>query len=297
MGKFLIVLLMGLQAFAQTTHVKWYRYAGETLCGEFTSTNDKIQNINDAHCREHQPVTYRWYRYAGETLCGEYTPADDRIQNVNRRSCDAIYPTFAEWRRYAGETICTEYTTPDRHIIQNLSLDICRKSTGPENPLNRAAPLKPIVPKLTVAQINEQLQVAEGSQVIIQADIAIPGRAGRGAAKDASGNTQCYIGQKEVTRNSVLYHTKDEIIQIGRIKMSDNRVDIMIELLNADDLGSILCRTKNNSASSIEALDGLIKVLEDSGIKFKDPGYLSKKINRSTPAATSEQQTLPDYEL
>lgn len=293
-----LFLQMGAHAFAQTTHMKWYRYGGDTYCGEFTNDgNNKIQNVSDAYCRASHPVEYNWYRYGGGTYCGEYTPEGYLIKNVIRRYCDAVHSTFADWRRYGGDTYCSEYTIPEHHLIQNLSLDVCRKSTGPEYPLNKPDLVKPVVPQITVAQINDLLQVAEGTQVIIAADIAIPARAGRGAAKEASGTIQCYIGQKKADRTPTLYHTKNEIIQVGRIQMTENRVDIMIELLDADDLGSILCRSKNNSATNIENLDGLIKALEDSGIKFKDPGYLSKKLNRMTPAATSQQQMLQDFEL
>ena len=257
-----------------STYLKWYSIGTSVYCGEYTPQNDLIGDVDASRCRELFPTHIKWYKIGSAVYCGDYTPAEDRINDVDPSNCKLQFPTYTDWYKIGSSVYCGEYT-PQGWRLNDADNDICRGNAG----VREAA--KPV---LKIEDVNRNLQPPEGSQVILAGDLAVPRNQGCAAPKDTDKTVQCYVCQAQSSRNSMLY-TKDGILGIGAVQMLESRNEIRITLVDSDDLGSIRCMTKNKAQIPIYTLEDLMKALDLSGLKFKDPGYVVKTIG----APRSEQ--------
>jgi hypothetical protein len=81
-----------------------------------------------------------------------------------------------------------------------------------------------------------------------------------------------------------MLYTKESILGLGRIFMTEDRKEVRAELIDSDDLGSIRCLQKKQLPITITQFEEFLQILEKSGIKYKDPGFVAKKIGQpNTP--------------
>lgn len=253
--------------------IKWSRDRyGTVSCVEYTPGGDAIGQVDHTRCRDLYLPVNKWTRDRYGTIsCGEYTPDSDyHMGSVEFNLCRISEPTHPEWMKDRYGTVSCAELTPSGYVVETIDSDICRNKNS-----NSVMPngLK----KLTIEQVNQALQPPEGGQVILTGDLAVPRNQGCAAPKDTDKNFQCYVCQAQSSRNSMLY-TKDGILGLGTVQMNESRTEIRVALVDSDDLGSIRCISKNKSQIQINTLEELTKALELSGLKYKEPAAIMKKI-------------------
>lgn len=287
MVKIIFGIIFGLglivnTAWSQTTIIKWYKDKnGMVYCGEFTPDNDYIKDVKNNMCRDKTPSYFSWYMYKNRYVyCGEYTPTpqQDLIGDADIQICRNVQPSTPKWYKHAnGYVYCGEHS-PQGFVIRDLDHDVCRNPTlySIDNGYKKST-LQSSPKLISVAEIIQNLQPEESTQVIISDNLAIPRNMGCAAPQDANGNVQCYVCQAESARISMLY-TKESILGLGEVQMTESRNEINITLVDSDDLGSIRCLSKNKGIINVTAYEQLVKILNESGIKLKEPGSVVKTI-------------------
>jgi hypothetical protein len=125
---FILMIFVSVLSNAGSTHYDWYNVIGAVYCGEFTSSNDRIQTMNDNNvCRHVSPTHYDWYNVSGAVYCGEFTSNNDRVQTMNDNNvCRRASPTYYNWYNYGGSVYCGEFTGRDDRVQTMNDNNVCR---------------------------------------------------------------------------------------------------------------------------------------------------------------------------
>ena len=138
---------------------------------------------------------------------------------------------------------------------------------------------------LTLDQVLSNIKLPEGSQIILQSELEIPGNQGCAAPVNGTRDVKCWVCRGGTSRNDVLYRFKDKVNEtpvritpIEDTKLSTDGKEMTFTLVHdatdTDDLSSVLC--KSSKLFQIANRNELISILGNNGIKLSIPAPKEK---------------------